>query len=76
MQPLDDGTYDAFVIDAKEDDEEIAFTRLQLTITSGARKGEVVNVRASQLSRDALELLGLPATLTVKDGQPSVSFDD
>ena len=78
MQPLDDNTYDAFIIDAEEIRDEKRnrdVMHLELTITRGARKGEVVRVRAEGLRGDAIALIGLPATLTVVDGQPSVRID-
>ncbi|MBV8690463.1 MAG: hypothetical protein JOZ37_17070 [Actinobacteria bacterium] len=79
MQPLDDGTYDAFIIDAEEIFEEKrdrGVLHLEITITSGARKGEVVRVRAEGMDVDAINVIGMPATLTVVDGQPSVRVDD
>lgn len=66
---LDDGTYDAVVVDADDDGGEV---RMELTIVAGARKGEVVAVRAAGLRRDPLDLLGLPATVTVERGRPHV----
>ena len=69
---LDDGIYDAFVVDADDSDGAIAVT---LTITAGSHKGEVVDVRAHGLADDALSLLGLPATIEVRDGRPVVRFD-
>jgi len=79
MHALDDGTYDAFIIDAEEIFEEIrdrGVLQLEITITSGARKGEVVRVRAEGMGTDAITLIGMPATLTVVDGQPSVRVDE
>jgi hypothetical protein len=76
MQTLDDGTYDAFIIDARADEKNIGAMRLELTITTGARKGEVVNVRATNVARDVIALIGVPATLRVVDGQPHVTVDD
>jgi hypothetical protein len=79
MHSLDDGTYDAFIIDAEEIFEEKrdrAALHLEMTITRGARKGEVVRVRADGLQLDAIALIGMPATLTVVDGRPSVRIDD
>lgn len=75
MQPLDDGTYDAFIVDAKElekDFRDRGVLELEIAITSGPRKGDVVQVRAVGLDRDALDVLGLPATLTVENGAPRV----
>jgi hypothetical protein len=78
MQPLQDNTYDAFIIDAEEIRDETRkrdVMHLELAITRGARKGELVRVRAEGLGRDAIALIGLPVTLTVIDGQPSVRVD-
>jgi hypothetical protein len=70
--PLADGVYDAFVVWAEtRDDGAIA---LDLTITSGARKGDVVSVRATNTPRDAIDLVGLPCTLHVRAGEPSVEW--
>jgi hypothetical protein len=72
--PLDDGVYDAFVVWAEtRDDGAIA---LDLTITTGARKGDVVSVRIANANapRDAIELIGLPCTLRVSAGQPLVEW--
>ena len=73
MQPLDDDTYDVFIVDVKEDEENAL--QLELAVTSGAHKGEVVIVRATSMQRDAIDLIGLPATLTVRDGVPRVTLD-
>ena len=70
--PLADGIYDAFVVWAEErDDGALA---LDLTITTGARKGDVVSVRATDAHRDALALVGMPCTLHVRDGRPRVEW--
>jgi hypothetical protein len=70
--PLVDGAYDAFIVWAEErDDDAIA---LDLTITSGARKGDVVSVRATNAPRDAIALVGTPCTLHVSSGQPRIDW--
>ncbi|MGQ0803385.1 MAG: hypothetical protein ACT4PI_05920 [Actinomycetota bacterium] len=70
--PVGDGTYDAFVVWAEtRADGTVA---LDLTITTGARKGEVVSVRAANVSRDPVELVGLPCALPVEDAQPRVEW--
>lgn len=74
MSMLPDDTYDAFVIDAT-DEESANATRVELTITSGKHKGNVVAVRARNLARNAIDLIGTPAQLVVRDGVPSVEFD-
>ena len=71
---LRDGVYDAFVVwaDAR-DDGRVA---LELTITTGEHKGEVVALNAASIeTRDALDLVGLPCTLHVSAGQPRISWD-
>jgi hypothetical protein len=74
MIALDDGTYEVFVIEAV-DDPSRAGLEIELVLVTGRRKGEVVRIRAQQLHRDPLDLLGLPGTLVVADGQPSLTFD-
>jgi hypothetical protein len=70
--PLDDGVYDAFVVWAEtRDDGSIA---LDLTITTGVRKGDVASVRATNAPRDAIDLVGMPCTLRVRAGQPVVDW--
>jgi hypothetical protein len=70
--PLADGVYDAFVVWAEtRDDGTIA---LDLTITTGASKGDVVSVRATRAPRDAIDLIGVPCTLNVRAGEPVVEW--
>jgi hypothetical protein len=76
MQPVDiplaDGVYDAFVVWAEtRDDGAIA---LDLTVTTGARKGDVVSVRAINAPRDAIDLIGVPCTLHVRASEPRVEW--
>ena len=64
MTPLDDGSYDAFIVDAEVRDDGVALT---LTITSGEHRGDVINIVTSTFAtRDEIELLGLPCTLVVR----------
>jgi len=75
VQPLADGFYSVLVVDATEDtDRDGVF--LELVITQGPAKGEVVRLRASSSARSAIDLLGLPATLEVRDSRPRVTFDE
>jgi hypothetical protein len=63
MTTLSDGTYDAFIIWAEQREHGVA---LECTITSGAARGDVVNiVTSSFVERDPLSLVGLPCTLIV-----------
>ncbi|MCB0977024.1 MAG: hypothetical protein KDB02_06155 [Acidimicrobiales bacterium] len=71
-----DGRYDAIVVDADPagaDDTDTVL--LELAIAAGEHKGEVVTVTASGLGRDPLDLLAVPATLTVSDGEPTVTLE-
>ncbi len=72
--PLDDGVYDAFIVWA--DTRNDGTLALDLTITTGARKGDVVSVRAAPATapRNPIDLVGLPCTLRVRDGQPLVEW--
>ncbi len=70
---LEDGTYDALVFDA--DDLAGGGIAVELTILSGPHKGEVVSVSSADWGGDALDLLGIPATITVAGGSPSVTFE-
>lgn len=70
---LEDGTYEALVFDAEEADD--GGVEVELTILAGPHKGEVVSVVSSGWRGDALDLLGIPATLIVADGRPQVTFE-
>jgi hypothetical protein len=75
--PLPDGTYDVFVVDAAdvEGPEGPAGTRLEVTLTVGEEKGRVLTVSSAEHLGDEIELLGMPGTLVVVDGVPSVVID-
>jgi hypothetical protein len=72
---LDDGTYDAVVVDATPRDG--GGVSIELTVVAGPAKGEVVTILARELAGDPdpLDLLGIPATLTVTDGSPSLRLE-
>lgn len=75
---LADGTYDVIVVDADEvpsGADGTAAVSLDLTVLAGTAKGEIVSVRAVGLRGDPLLLLGVPGTLTVTDGVPSVRLE-
>ena len=69
---LPDGTYDAIVVDAERIDDGI---RLELTITAGPNKGEVVAVRATNLTMDPVDALGIPARIVVANNSPRVELE-
>lgn len=74
---LADGEYDVFVVDATPlaDGDEAAGWSLDLTIVAGDHKGDVVTVNSEGLRGSEMDLLGMPATLTVADGAPTVRID-
>jgi hypothetical protein len=73
MTEFDDGTYDVMIIDATEGDDGVV--HIEFVISSGAHRGESLRVSARHLTRDAIDLLGLPATLHVIDGAPHLEFE-
>jgi hypothetical protein len=72
---LADGSYDVIVVDASTIPDGPDELRLDLTILAGEHKGEVVPMRASGLGVDEVDVLGVPGTLTVLDGAPSIVLD-
>ena len=70
---LGDGTYDAIVVDVEPTDD--GAVAVDLAIAGGEHRGDVVRVIDRTPEGEPLELLGLPATLAVADGEPSVSFE-
>ena len=73
MQPLEDGSYDALIVHAEQGAD--GAVHVELTVTSGPHKGEVVSLRAAQMTKDPIDLLALPAILTVIDGVPAVALE-
>jgi hypothetical protein len=69
---LPNGTYDAFVIDARDEGD---LRHLDVTIVAGEHKGEVVSIATSDTSGSDIDLIGMPATLAVLDGEPSLTID-
>jgi hypothetical protein len=71
--PLPDGSYDAIVVDAEDlDDDQIG---VELTVLAGPEKGRVVEMRGPRGGHDAIDLLGVPATITVTDGTPHLRLE-
>jgi hypothetical protein len=76
MQVLPDGIYDVIVVDAEAgDDGDLC---IDVTISLGPHVGDVIRLRGRHIDRrrgaadrgDPYELLGVPGTLRVRDGQP------
>ena len=73
--PLPDGSYDAFVINADDMPGREVTTALELTITSGDFRSETMALTAPTRLGEPVDLIGMPATLTILDGSPSVRID-
>jgi hypothetical protein len=75
---IPDGTYDAFVVDATPIEVPAGAKpawHLDLTILAGDLKGDVVGVRADGLAGDEFDLIGMPGTLRVENGEPAFELD-
>lgn len=70
---LADGTYDAFVVEAEERAD--GGSALELTITAGEHKGQMLALSSSASMGDPISLLGMPATVVVTNGSPTVRID-
>lgn len=73
MEPLPDGVYDVMILDVEAAERQQA--RVDVVITAGSHRGEVVSLRMSPMQRDPLGLMGLPASLRVSDGTPALEMD-
>ena len=71
---IDDATYDVVVVDAEHDAVDGALC-VELVVTTGPHKGELVRVRSTSGEGDPVALLGLPGTLVVEGGQPRLDID-
>ena len=74
MSALEDGVYDVFIVDAEEDASR-GLMHLELAITRGERKGEVVSISAPRDIGEEVELLGLPGRLDVVEGEPHMTVE-
>jgi hypothetical protein len=70
---LADGTYEVIVVEVDERDDGALV--LELAVSSGDMRGEVVRLVATNMHKGRYELLAAPATLTVRDGQPRLALD-
>jgi len=73
MPGLEDGTYDVMVVDAQERDDGVI--ALELAVSSGPHRGDVVALTATNLRRSWMDLLAAPGTLVVSDGEPRFTVD-
>jgi hypothetical protein len=72
VEPLPDGVYDAMILDVEAAEGQPV--RVDIVITAGSHRGEVVSLRTSPMQRDPLGLMGLPASLRVSDGKPALEM--
>lgn len=73
MGEIEPGTYDGVVVEAEGlDDDAVS---LEIALTSGAHKGATVRIRGPRRNRDPLSLLGLPATLDVREDGIRMTID-
>jgi hypothetical protein len=73
-EKLDDGAYDVIVVDV-DTSRDNDVVRVELTIVSGPHKGAVIAVHAPAFEGDPISLLGIPATLLVEGGRPTVELE-
>ncbi len=74
---LPDGNHDALVIDVHDGTDDLGrpIQRLELTVVAGVSKGQVVTIVTGEPLGDEIDLIGMPATITVQGGEPSVVID-
>lgn len=74
---LPDGTYDAFVVDVIHETDGVGrlLTHVEITVVAGEHKGLVLQVATDESIGSFEELVGMPATLTVAEGAPSITID-
>jgi hypothetical protein len=73
VSAIDDGTYDIIVVDAIEGDD--GTMTIEIAVSSGSHRGEVLTLNATHLGRSWSELLASPGTLTIAGGRPHLTFD-
>ena len=75
--PLSDGIYDVIVVEAETSDD--GDLEIDLAVTLGPRRGDVIRLRGRQVARgggasdpeDPTAVLGIPGTLWVRGGEPT-----
>jgi hypothetical protein len=70
--PPADGSYDVTVVGASPAGPGLV--SIEAVVTSGRHKGEVLALTAGGLDVDPLDLLGLPATVSVTAGEPRLTL--
>ena len=72
--PLEDGSYDVMIIDSDITEIKGRY-HIDVTVLGGPNKGDVLSLTARDLTDDPIDLLGLPATLIVRDGTPDLVIE-
>ncbi len=73
MDTLPDGSYEGMILDVRDEPHE-GTVRVDVVITTGAHKGDVLVMRSGEVVEDPL-LMGLPTTLTVEGGEPRLGLE-
>ena len=68
MNAFADGEYDVIVIEAREDGDDVV--HLEVAVSSGTHRGEVVVLKARHFALSLIDVLGRPGTLVVSNGEP------
>jgi len=71
---LEDGIYEVIVVEADERSDGVI--AIDVAVSSGPHRGDVVSVLATGLSKSWVDLLASPGTLTVSEGRPALQLDD
>lgn len=75
VPPVPDGRYDVMIVDAGPHPTHDAMLQLDITITSGDLKGEVLTLGAGGAPGSDIDLMGLPGTLVVSGGVPTLTIE-
>jgi hypothetical protein len=74
--PVPDGVYDVFIVDAAPDPNDAGrVARLDVTVVSGEHKGATFGLNVNGMDGSDTDLMGRPATMTVSGGIPTVTVD-
>ena len=70
---LANGKYDVIVVEATDRGDGVI--AVEVAVSSGPMRGHVVTVLARGLNASVIDLLAAPATLLVRDDEPSLILD-
>ncbi|MFM7068123.1 MAG: hypothetical protein ACKOYM_01565 [Actinomycetes bacterium] len=72
--PLPDGTYDVIVFNV-DDSFDPSVLVVDLTVTAGEHRGMTMTLTAPSTLGTMVELIGMPGTLDVVQGTPTLTID-